>query len=198
VLTLDEPSYTGHKPTQHDLSSFFVLSGTRTLLLLRLVGRCRLEMEVVEAAQGENVVTAAVGEAVIFVVDTGLAVTYPPSCRAGTAPEEAVAALYIPVLLVPCFFLFVRIEIPVAHERYLAQSTHSFHDRDRWHRGYVLVEAAETLTWAERGKPLDERCRTPLWPNSDLKKTAPDLTFLAVRRARYTNVRDGTLRIAWK
>lgn len=40
-----------------------------------------------------------------------------------------------------------------APERRLAQSIHSFHDRDRWHRGYVFEEAGEILTWAERGMP---------------------------------------------
>jgi hypothetical protein len=83
-------------------------------------------------------------------------------------------------------------------ERRLAQSIHSFHDCDRWNRGYVLVEAAEILTWAERDMPLNEHCRTPLWPNSDRVRTSPGLIFLAVRRARCTNCRDDTLRIAWK
>jgi hypothetical protein len=82
--------------------------------------------------------------------------------------------------------------------RRLAQSIHSFHDRDRWNRGYVLEEAGEILTWAERGMPLHEHCRTPLWPNSDRERTSPGLTFLAVRRARCTNYRDDSLRIAWK
>jgi hypothetical protein len=61
-----------------------------------------------------------------------------------------------------------------------------------------LVEAAEILTWAERGMPLNEHCRTPLWPNSDRERTAPGLIFLDVRRVRCTKYRDETLRIAWK
>jgi hypothetical protein len=89
-------------------------------------------------------------------------------------------------------------EAPVSLERLLVHSTHSFHDHDRWVRGFVLEEAAEILTWAERGMPLFEHCRTPLYPNSDREKSAPDLIFLDVRRARYTKYRDKPLRIAWK
>lgn len=77
-----------------------------------------------------------------------------------------------------------------------AHSIHSFHDHDRWTRGFVLVEAAEILTWAERGMPLNEHCRTP--PNSNQERTAPDLIFLDVRRVICSNGRGVMLRIAWK
>jgi hypothetical protein len=89
-------------------------------------------------------------------------------------------------------------EAAVSLERLPVHPIHSFHDHDRWLRGFVLVEAAEILTWAERGMPLFEHCRTPLYPNSDREKSAPDLIFLDVRRARYTKYRDKLLRIAWK
>ena len=101
------------------------------------------------------------------------------------------------VMVVPYFALQAPLAIFGSPERRLAQSIHSFHDHDRWIQGYVLVEAAEILTWAERGMPLNEHCRTPLWPNSDRERTSPGLIFLAVRRARCTNYRDDTLRIAW-
>jgi hypothetical protein len=83
-------------------------------------------------------------------------------------------------------------------ERRPAPPTHSFHDHDRWSRGFVLVEAAEILTWAERGMPLNEHCRTPLWPNSNPEKNAPGLIYLDVRRVWCTNDRVEVLRIAWK
>lgn len=89
--------------------------------------------------------------------------------------------------------VFVFLDRPPAH------SIHSFHDHDRcWTRGFVLVEVAEILTWAERGMPLNEHCRTPLWPNSNQEKSAPDLIFLDVRRVRDMNDRGVMLRIAWK
>jgi hypothetical protein len=79
----------------------------------------------------------------------------------------------------------------------LAHLTHNLHDHDRWSQGYVLVEAAEILTWAERGMPLNEHCRTPLCPNSYRERIAPGLIFLAVRRGRCTKYRGESLRIAW-
>jgi hypothetical protein len=96
------------------------------------------------------------------------------------------------------YALKAPIEAPVCLERRPVHSIHSFHDHDRWIRGFVLVEAAEILTWAERGMPLFEHCRTPLWPNSDRERSAPDLIFPDVRRARCTKYRDRALRIAWK
>jgi hypothetical protein len=98
---------------------------------------------------------------------------------------------------VALYVLDAPVEVPEFPERRLAHLIHSSHDRDRWSRGYVLVEAAEILTWAERGMPLNEHCRTPLWPNSDRERTAPGLIFLAVRRARCTKYRGERLRIAW-
>jgi hypothetical protein len=145
---------------------------------------------------------SAVAAAVTFVfaaVDIEVAVaillTY---MEEGMTLEVAVVVPDILVLEVPYFVLCALLEIFEAPERRLAQMTHSFHDHDRWHRGYVLVEAAEILTWAERGKPLNERCRTPLWPSSDQERIAPDLIFPAVRRGRCTNCRGDSLRIAWK
>lgn len=83
--------------------------------------------------------------------------------------------------------------------RGLAQSNHSFHVHDRWNRGYVWEYPEEILTWAERGMPWIEHCRTPLWPKSDREKTLPGLTSPAVHRARCSNCRGGiALRIAWK
>lgn len=80
----------------------------------------------------------------------------------------------------------------------LAYLIHSSLDRDRSNRGCVLEEVAETLTWEETGMPSTEHCRTPRWPNSNLERSAPDLIFLAVRRARYTRYRLEILRSAWK
>jgi len=102
------------------------------------------------------------------------------------------------VVIEPYSALQAQVAIFDPPGRRLAQSIHNFHDCDRWHRGYVLVEAEEILTWAERGMPLNEHCRTPLWPNSDRERTSPGLIFLAVRRATYTNYRGNALRIAWK
>lgn len=70
-------------------------------------------------------------------------------------------------------------------DRLLAHWIHSYHDLDYWNQGYVWVEEAEILTWAERGMPLSEHCRTPLWPNSNPEKIEPDLIFLDVRRESY-------------
>jgi len=83
-------------------------------------------------------------------------------------------------------------------DRRPAHSIHNFHDHDRWSRGFVWVEAAGILTWAERGMPLNEHCRTPLWPNSDQGRIAPGLICLDVRRERYTIDRGERLRIAWE
>jgi hypothetical protein len=111
--------------------------------------------------------------------------------------DSAVEALYA-LNVVAAAAAAALTEAPVYLERLPVHSIHSFHDHDRWLRGFVLVEAAEILTWAERGMPLFEHCRTPLYPNSDREKSAPDLIFLDVRRARYTKYRDKLLRIAWK
>jgi len=83
-------------------------------------------------------------------------------------------------------------------DRCPAHPIHNFHDHDRWSRDFVLVEAAEILTWAERGMPLNEHRRTPLWPNSNREKSAPGLIYLDVRRVRCMNYRDEVLGIAWK
>jgi len=100
-------------------------------------------------------------------------------------------------VVAPSAALGAPFEVLVFPERLLAHLTiHSRHDR--WSQGSVLVEAAEILTWAERGMPLNEHCRTPLWPNSDRERTAPGLIFLDVRRVRCTKYRDETLKIAWK
>lgn len=103
-----------------------------------------------------------------------------------------ILALVVPFGLSALFVVFAFLERRPAH------STHSFHDHDRWSQSFVLVEVAEILTWAERGMPLNEHCRTPLWPNSDRERTAPGLIYLDVRREEYTKGRDEVLRIAWK
>ena len=142
-----------------------------------------------------NIQGAAVAAFVVVVVDIevvveGLALGMSHMTQEGAGPDRL-------VIVVPYFALQALLAIFDSPERRLAQSIHSFHDHDRWIQGYVLVEAAEILTWAERGMPLNEHCRTPLWPNSDRERTSPGLIFLAVRRARCTNYRDDTLRIAW-
>jgi hypothetical protein len=103
-----------------------------------------------------------------------------------------ILAWVVPSGLTAPFVLFAFLERRPAHP------THSFHDHDRWSRGFVWVEVAEILTWAERGMPLNEQCRTPLWPNLDRERTAPGLIYPDVRREEYTNDRDEVLRIAWK
>jgi hypothetical protein len=101
------------------------------------------------------------------------------------------------LVVAPSAALGAPFQVLVFPERLLAHLTiHSRHDR--WSQGSFLVEAAEILTWAERGMPLNEHCRTPLWPNSDRERTAPGLIFLDVRRVRCTKYRDETLKIAWK
>lgn len=150
----------------------------------------------VEAAEDKNVVPVLVFA--IAAVDTESAMAYLLPYKDYMMIEEAAAGHDILVLVVLYFFLCAPIEMSEAPESSLAQSIHSSHDRDRWHRGYVLVEVVEILTWAERGKPLSERCWTPLWPSSDRERSAPDLIFPSVRRAKCTNGHRDVLRIAWK
>jgi hypothetical protein len=111
--------------------------------------------------------------------------------------QEEVDLRRLEVVVVVDFALLALLATFDFPERCLVHLAHSFRDHDRWFQGYDLVEAAEILTWAERGMPLLEHGRTPLWSNSDQERTSPGLIFLAVRRARYTNCRDEKLRIAW-
>jgi len=146
--------------------------------------------DAVVAAVAEAILTAAVGNELVLVACL-------LSCMEGDRmleeliPLDSVEAALYTALKAP-------IEAPVSLDRRPVHSIHSFHDHDRWLRDFVLVEAAEILTWAERGMPLFEHCRTPLCPNSDRERSAPDLIFLDVRRAECTKYRDKTLRIAWK
>ncbi len=142
------------------------------------------------AAVVEAIVAAAVGNEVALVA-------YLLSCTEADMMLEERDQVDS-VVEAPYAALNAPIEAPVSLERRPVHSIHSFHDHDRWVRGFVLVEAAEILTWAERGMPLFEHCRTPLCPNSDRERSAPDLIFLDVRRAECTKYRDKTLRIAWK
>jgi hypothetical protein len=123
---------------------------------------------------------------------------YPPSGMGSTYPGDvalvdmlsmAAPSTPKPISLIEAFAFL---------ERRLAHLIHSFCDHDRLNRGFVFVEAAGILTWAETGMPSSEHCRTPLWPNSDRERSAPDLIFLAVRRARYTRYRGKIVGIAWK
>lgn len=109
---------------------------------------------------------------------------YLPFCTGNTVTDPA----HMLVVVAPSAALGALFGVLVFLERLLAHLTiHSRHDR--WSQGSVLVEAAEILTWAERGMPLNEHCRTPLWPNSDRERTAPGLIFLDVRRVRGTKYR---------
>jgi hypothetical protein len=147
---------------------------------------------------GAVLVVAEVVVAAVVVGSVAVLVAYRRPCMRCTVLEEldlmdnAVEALYA------LSDAAVLMEAPVSLERLPVHSIHSFHDHDRWLRGFVLVEAAEILTWAERGMPFFEHCRTPLYPNSDREKSAPDLIFPDVRRERYSKYRDKPLRIAWK
>lgn len=76
--------------------------------------------------------------------------------------------------------------------------SHSFHNRDLSDRDFVVVEVAETLTWAEMGTPSSEHYRTPLWPSSRRERSAPNLTSVDGRRAIWTRYLGKAMRIAWK
>lgn len=117
---------------------------------------------------------------------------------AGSAREApyALNAAAAPVVVVAVAAAVVEALVSVA--RRPVHPIHSFHDHDRWFRGYVWVEAAEILTWAEKGMPSCEQRRTPLWPSSDRERSAPGLIFLDVRRVECTKYCDMVLRIAWK
>jgi hypothetical protein len=148
-----------------------------------VVDNCELALAVAEV-----VVAAAVGNEVVLVA-------YLLSRIWGTMLEE----LYSGNIVVGALCALVApMKADVSLGRRPVHPIHSFHDHDRWARGFVLVEAAEILTWAERDMPLFEHCRTPLWPNSGRERSTPGLIFLDVRRARCTKYRDKTLRIAWK
>jgi hypothetical protein len=141
---------------------------------------------------------AAVAEAsVVVVVDIEAArAACLPFCMGYTVSEEFDLAGML-VVVAPSAALGAPFEVLVVPERRLAHLTiHSYHDR--WSQGSVWMGAAEILTWAERGMPLNEHCRTPLWPNSDRERTVPGLIFLDVRRVRCTKYRSERLRIAWK
>jgi hypothetical protein len=146
------------------------------------------------AVEEEAVAAVVVGNGVVLVA-------YRLPCMRDTMLEVLAlvdSAVEAPYSLNAAAAAVVQLKAPVSLERLPVHSIHSFHDHDRWLRGFVLVEAAEILTWAERGMPLFEHCRTPLYPNSDREKSAPDLIFLDVRRERYSKYRDKPLRIAWK
>jgi hypothetical protein len=180
----------------HGLLSFSVVL-VKSIRALLPFAAYRVQRLVQEAAGGKEA-AAAVGPFAVAAVDIEVAqMAYLPFGMEHMMWERVGLRRRL-VMVVPCFVLNAPIEVFVSPERRLAHSIHNFHDRDRWNRGYVLVEAAEILTWAERGMPLHEHCRTPLWPNSDRERSAPDLIFPAVRRAEYTNYRGDTLRIAWK
>ncbi len=143
-------------------------------------------------------VVAVAGEFEVVVVGiASVQVAYAPVYMALDTVLEAwclTSKLALGALVV----LYVPIEVYAFPGKHPAHLIHSFHVHDRRSPDFVLVEEAEILTWAERGMPLNEQCRTPLWPNSDRERTAPGLIFLDVRRGRYTKYRDEMLRIAWK
>jgi len=210
-------------PRQHALLSFAVLWVMKNTLLPRRLGACLVWKMALEAAglavtETQDVVVVAVAAAVALVavqfagpagalaVAVAVAVgregtarlVYPPSGMGNTwAGDVALADMLSmvapstprPICLIGAFAFL---------KRRLAHLIHSFRGHDRWNRGFVLVEAAEILTWAETGMPSSEHCRTPLWPNSDRERSAPDLIFLAVRRARCTRYRGKIVGIAWK
>ena len=180
----------------HDLSSFSIVlvKNIRALLPFAVYRAPRM---VQEPAAGKDDVAVVRPFAVVAGDIEAVLMAYLPF-DTGHIVLEGVGLKRSFVMVAPYFVLNVLIEVFVPPERRLAHSIHNFHDYDRWNRGYVLVEAAEILTWAEKGMPLHEHCRTPLWPNSDRERSAPGLIFPAVRRAEYTNYRGDTLRIAWK
>ncbi len=67
------------------------------------------------------------------------------------------------------------IEELVYPEKLPAHWHHSFHAHGHWSPGFVLVEAAGILTWAEKDMPSNEHRRMPLWPNLSLWKIVPGL-----------------------
>ena len=116
----------------------------------------------VNAAAGDDAdseVVVAVAEA----AESGAVEESLLACMEHTSPQEAVPGML--ATAGPCPVLGTLAAAVEAAELGHAQSIHSSHDRGCWNQGYFVVEGKEILTWAERGRPLSTRCRTPLWPN---------------------------------
>jgi len=129
----------------------------KTLVLLARLAQQTLEMvvEPVWCMFVEAVVVIA--SVVARAVDIESERTYPQVYMMCMVLEEVVVLDTQLVMVDPYFVLDTPVVMFASPERRLAPSIHSLHDRDRWHRGYVLVGwAAEILTWAERGRPLSE------------------------------------------
>lgn len=194
------------KLMRHDLSSFFAVLVNGIQVHPCQAALCRAPRMVELPAEDEAGIADGVdvaGEAVALVA-------------AAAADIPSVLVSYAPVCMLPGMMILARVVLPrspasvALFARYvppevfarpgkrLAHSTHNFHGCDRSSQDSVLVAVAAILTWAERGRPLNEHCRTPLWPNSDQERNAPGLICLDVRRVRCMKVREGLLRIAWK
>jgi hypothetical protein len=148
-----------------------------------------IAVQSVDPAVAVAVAVGRVGAGRVVYPPSGMGNMWPGDVALADMPSMAAPSPPTPISLIGAFAFL---------ERRLAHLIHSFRDHDRLNRGFVLVEAAETLTWAETGMPSSEHCRTPLWPNSDRERSAPDLIFLAVRRARCTRYRGKIVGIAWK
>jgi len=175
------------------------MKNTRELLRLVVDLALKMALEAVELAidmldvvapDAEQLAAPAVGRGVMVLI------VYPPFDMGNMMLEDA--ALVDMLSTVPPLAPIPLIEAFEILKRRLAHLIHSFHYRGRSNRGFVLVEAAEILTWEETGMPSTEHCRTPRWPNSGRERSAPNLIFLAVRRARCTRYRGEIVRIAWK
>jgi hypothetical protein len=176
------------------------MNHTRELLRLVVYLALKMAQEAAELAIDTQDVAVAPDAVQLAVPAVGREVVglvvYPPFDMGNTMLEDA--ALIDMLSTVPPLAPISLNEAFEILKRRLAHLIHSFHDRDRLNRGFVLVEAAEILTWEETGMPSTEHCRTPRWPNSGRERSAPDLIFLAVRRARCTRYRGKIVRIAWK
>jgi hypothetical protein len=89
---------------------------------------------------------------VMVVVDTDAAVPSPPFDIRYMAWEGAALGRW-EVLAALRSALGGPHETVGSLDRYHAQPIHSFHDCDHRNLVYVLVEAVESLTWAERDMP---------------------------------------------
>ena len=109
--------------------------------------------DVAAAPYAVQLAVPAVGKNVVVLV------VYPPFDMWNTMAEDAAlvdmpstVALLAPMCLIEAF---------ESQAKRLARLIHSFRNHDPLNRGFVLVEAAEILTWEETGMPSTEHCRTP-------------------------------------
>lgn len=102
--------------------------------------------------------------------------------------------------LIRLFAVSGRVGSSRVHDKHLGLASDTFPDSGRRPLDLLWAEAAEILTWAEKGiLPEEEaaRFRTLLWPNSGLERSAPGLTDLGVGRVSESEGHDVGLGLAW-